>query len=573
MALTDILTRVTTHPDLTAKGAELTYTEGDNNLIIIYEALKALNSGAGLTPYDPGADYVGTYYVSYNNNIWEHIGTGVSTGVTPGTDPLVWQIASIGQIIHAQNTDLYLALGTPFEVSAIQLNGIYKSLVISVSLSGLITTIGLNQLRPGYWYYISDKFVLLKALTDELMDESGGILLARNPDYQDKTGLMLKVGSGANETAVWGPTGSNWWTKVLVAFPSSGARQNKIAIYKGFHYKNLTGNNSATTPDADATNWLLLAKTDSSYIIEAEKCEVDLTDSCRILYREDARGNKIRKPTGLELENTFEFGNDKVTNNVVEGKLTIANNWGFVQGNYIQKTSQATIDGNGDNSTFVSAVSYNMLEHASIVISNNKGSIDHVNIDDTPLVCSGNQGSISYSHFRKDSSSVVMTNNLGTISQSIFERCGGLTLALTSGAGSIERTTIINASLSNPVLDLGSSNDDLYFAPGYPLPPEYGSVIIASNQIDVSSYKVVEADATTGSGIVFTITSSFNGNLVKISSKPGSGSFYVDTAIGNIQNHVPGSALTDWNIDDALGDYMIGFYIDNVFRVLFMQSS
>lgn len=573
MALEDILLRSTSHPDLTRKGAELTYTEGDSNLIIIYEALKALNSGAGLTPYDPLTGYVGTYYVSYNNNIWEHIGAGVSTGVTPGTNPLVWQLSSIGQVIHAQNTDIYLALGTPFQISAIQIRGMYDSLVISVNLAGLLTTRSLNELRPGYWYFITDKNVLVKAVTADELDEANAILIAKNPDYQDKTGSMLVVGSGANETAVWGPTGSQWWTKVLVAFPSSGARQNKIAIYKGFHYKNLTGNNTTTTPDADATNWVLLAKTDLSYITEVEKCEVDLDDSCRILYREDRRGNKIRKPTGLELENTFEFGNDKVKNNIVEGKLTIANNWGFVEGNNVQKTSQVTIDGNGDNATFVSAFSYNFMEHASAVISNNKGSIDHCNIDDTPLVSSGNEGAINYSFFRKDLSSVVLTNNLGTISQCIFERCGALNIALTSSGASIQRTTIINSSLSSPVLNLAGANSDLYFAPGYPLPPETGNINIVSNQLAISHFKIIEVDATTGSGIVFSVTSPYNGYMVKIVAEAGTGSFYVDTAIGNIQNHVPGSGLTDWNIDSALGDYMIGFYIDNVFMVMFMQSS
>lgn len=120
--LNSILLRVKTDPNLSAKGSPLTWDEEDTNFVIIRDALSELSNvdTSGFTPYNAGTTYsnVGPDYVSYNGNIYEYINAVAQSGITPGSDPLTWQIVSLGQFAHEQNKDQYLDLGGPFEVSA-----------------------------------------------------------------------------------------------------------------------------------------------------------------------------------------------------------------------------------------------------------------------------------------------------------------------------------------------------------------------------------------------------------------------------------------------------------------------
>lgn len=97
---------------------ELTWAEGDQNMEWIINRFNSIIQNTGIVPYDSGTTYTGTRYVSYNQNIWKHIGVGSDTGITPGTDGAVWQLSSIGEVIHAQNTDQYLDFGGVNQVSA-----------------------------------------------------------------------------------------------------------------------------------------------------------------------------------------------------------------------------------------------------------------------------------------------------------------------------------------------------------------------------------------------------------------------------------------------------------------------
>lgn len=120
MALTDIKLRTTTHSPLQNKGSKLTWAELDRNIYELADAIIAINSGAGLTPYNAGTTYTGgdTYYVSYNGNIYKFISATDKTGITPGTDGAVWELTSLGALSHQQNSDTKLGLNTDYEITS-----------------------------------------------------------------------------------------------------------------------------------------------------------------------------------------------------------------------------------------------------------------------------------------------------------------------------------------------------------------------------------------------------------------------------------------------------------------------
>lgn len=120
--LDQILLRTLSDPVLIAKGDDLTWPELDLNLVIIHDAIRELAniSGDGFEPYNAGTTYSQTpdTYVSYNGNIWHYINPTPQSGVTPGSDPLTWEIVSLGQFAHEKDKDQYLDFGGPYQVSA-----------------------------------------------------------------------------------------------------------------------------------------------------------------------------------------------------------------------------------------------------------------------------------------------------------------------------------------------------------------------------------------------------------------------------------------------------------------------
>ena len=121
----NILLRTLVDANYTTKGSPLTWDEEDTNFKILGDAIKELqtpNTGS-FTPYNAGTTYsnVAPDYVSYDGNVWEFISATPTSGVTPGTNPLVWSSVSLGQFSHVQNTDQYLDFGGAYQVSAAEL--------------------------------------------------------------------------------------------------------------------------------------------------------------------------------------------------------------------------------------------------------------------------------------------------------------------------------------------------------------------------------------------------------------------------------------------------------------------
>lgn len=384
MALIDTIFRVLSKAGgYTTKGSPLTWTELDRNFEILIDELLSLQAAAvaSIAPYNPVTVYdpADTNYVSYLGNIYLFIGASPTSGVTPGTNPAVWQLSSIGALSHQQNTDTYLGAGTPYAINNVQLKTLYDNQIISATYSQVAATKALNALRSGYWYYCTDKFIMLKAVTNNSFDEKNCILLARNPDYQNIGGLMLEASTG-DKTCVWSASGTPWWTQVLIDFPTSGSRQNKYCIWKGSHYKSLTGTNTATEPDADATNWLVVAKTDPSYIIETESCWVNFATSMSIGRREDKRGNVILQGTNGDINEDFQFGNDKCYLNYSQGELSNYRYQGHSFGNRVEFPHSITVLNSGVatfDDQFGLRNHYNTVEVGEVTVVSNVLDIGH----------------------------------------------------------------------------------------------------------------------------------------------------------------------------------------------------
>ena len=225
---TEMLLRVTSHPPLATKGAALTHPEMDGNLIALYTALKALNSGAGLTPYDSGETYTGVFYVSFNGNIYKHISGTPTSGVDPDSDPLKWELTSIGELAHVAGTDQYLDFGGGYQVSAQQIYEFINERYIVITKAAFQALVAGADLQAGAMYFISNAAppIVVTATSNSTIHSSAVIFLAC-PDIDLVTANWSQAGIYATDELV------QWDGKV---------------------WKNL-GAYTANEPPDDLTNW------------------------------------------------------------------------------------------------------------------------------------------------------------------------------------------------------------------------------------------------------------------------------------------------------------------------------
>lgn len=173
MALNNIKLRTLTHSVAQTKGAELTWTEMDTNLIQLINEINGLQiaSGSNLEVFNATTTYsnVAPSYVSYGGNLWEYIHATPQAGIVPGTDALVWSQTSVGALVHAQNTDSWVGLGTLYPSSSQQIHAVINNSIFTTTRALVMDpTIGLiaqASLKPGRWYYISDKDIYLQAIS------------------------------------------------------------------------------------------------------------------------------------------------------------------------------------------------------------------------------------------------------------------------------------------------------------------------------------------------------------------------------------------------------------------------
>ena len=251
MALEDILLRITTHSILSAKGSELTYGELDTNFIELYDYIATLNNGSSLVPYSSLTTYTGTQYVSHLGNIYKHISATPSLGISPTGNPTIWQLTSIGQLSHVQNTDYGLDIGGEFPVTAEQLYGMVNNQVVTINLATLQSAISTSGLTPNRIYKVTDLSsygdVFVRSVDDSHITMNATISIRiPNMDLMDGDGSWIPSASHTIDTY------RNW---------------------DGIVYKNLTGNNSTTlTPPNDATNWVEVVNSTPQYLTKYYDC-------------------------------------------------------------------------------------------------------------------------------------------------------------------------------------------------------------------------------------------------------------------------------------------------------------
>lgn len=240
----ELLLRTTSNPDISTKGSELTFGEGDNNFIAIYNFLKELSSGAGLNPYNPATGYTGTVYVSFGGNIYQHIAGGTSTGITPGTNPAVWQLTSIGELIHPVNQDDYLDFGGANQVSAADLYELLNNQTIQATQAELVAAIGSATIVPNRIYEITDLAFTTASL----------LLFSTSVRSVSVNGVLVMRVADPAQVNPWSPT-------------ATYAVDDYVAnsLYGLEVYKNITGSNNPNLPAAsDGTNWQMQNKAVSS---------------------------------------------------------------------------------------------------------------------------------------------------------------------------------------------------------------------------------------------------------------------------------------------------------------------
>lgn len=350
MALQDFIFRTITKAGYTTKGSELSWTELDENFEVLIDELANGNSGAAgnIAPYNPSTTYDNTNptYVSYLGNIYQYISGTPSAGNTPDVSPTFWQVVSSGVLTHQQNTDTKLAQGTANEVSASALATHLVDQYKTTTYAGLTTLIATNQLKIGYWYYLTDKKIALFATTTNNI-ASYGYGLFYNADYANASGQMLVDGLDS----VWGDSSSAWWTAITTAYPTAASRIGKKVIYAGKHYESITGLNTAVTPAADTTNWLSLSSTHNSYRAEVDMIQYEL-GADRVNMRADRRGNVVYLAypwLTYDMSEYFQFGNNNVRHNVINATyFNIPRNRGLIANNVANGYCQITInDGKG----------------------------------------------------------------------------------------------------------------------------------------------------------------------------------------------------------------------------------
>lgn len=555
MAITDILLRFTAYPPLTTKGSELTFVEGDANLIEIYEYLQSLATASGVAPYNAGTTYTGTQYVTYGGNLWQHV-TASSTGVTPGTNPAVWSLTSIGAISHVQNTDTALATGTANQVTASELKSLLNDGFKTGTRAAIISLRNSNGLKPGYFYYLSDKRIALQATSVGALS-STGFYLAYNPDWTDASGQMLT----ALGSPIWGAPTSAWWVNVLASYPTAGSRIGKFTIYKGSHYVSLTGANTATTPDSDAINWALAAVGHASYRRAVELVTYDL-DNDSINQRIDGQNNRVARFDGetTPLEERFQFGNPKVINNECLGRVEIFDQRGEFSHNFSDASSRVFAT-DTDPVSFIKLCSF---INSEVFLDGNKSGISRNSFTNcvshdmtgqlTGLFTNNTFTNCFYSSF---------SNNEGIINQCSFDWLYSETFLGTLGTD----------------LDLCHFSGALYFDPGVPLSglyivPGFSNQAKAITITDATSamYLVFRTEAMvtiTGTGTA-TLTDIYledtqKGKVVKIMPDVGY-TLNLDCGTSNIRNVA--NTLTTLSLDGSLGHYVLGVWLDSCFEII-----
>jgi hypothetical protein len=300
-------TRQTNDPRVTNVGAELTYQDGDDNLIYILDKLDSLADISGLTPYNPSTTYTGgvTYIVGYNGVAYLFISSTDQTGVTPLGNPLVWQPVSNAVLLHQQNTDTYLNFGGTNQVSAAELKALLNQFISITSTQFFILRDSASALEPNRIYYLTDLKLIVQTFASTNNSDVAHLLIVV-PNY----------------------SAAPLWATGTVTI-------GELRSWNGLVWSNLTGTNTGATPNNDATNWAVDAVT---YIQKIVRCQINEI-ALNIINISDGNGNV--HPYSAIIPMLYAANGTYLQNNIID-KGSIFNLWNLtatVRGNTLKSYS------------------------------------------------------------------------------------------------------------------------------------------------------------------------------------------------------------------------------------------
>lgn len=301
-------TRITNDARVTNLNSELTYTEGDDNLLYLLDQLDLLKDISGLTPYSPSSTYLGgvTYIVGYSGIAYLFISTSNQTGVTPLGNPLVWQPVSNAILLHQQNTDNYLAFGTANEVTASVAHELIYNQIISVSTTALITLVSSSTLKPNRTYFINDIDggfpVFVKSIS--------------NSSISNEAKLMLRSPLQTIEEWISDDDGASYII-------------DDVVVYGTWVYTNLTGSNTNNPPDVDNINWQVLGREITAYEDRWVSVSFGVQTNTNSLKFEEVHDPQInfKMDSYYFFNNVFLYKNNKYDNYTEKNSAIIATNY------------------------------------------------------------------------------------------------------------------------------------------------------------------------------------------------------------------------------------------------------
>ena len=188
MAKEDLILRDTTNAPLTTKASELTWAEGDANIIEMYNSLVSLSQSSYIAAYDAAVTYDDTNsnYVTYSSQTWKMINGTPQVNVTPGTDALTWTAVYATDAVGKSGggTLLFERSLTPTEIKSMNTTpieliatpGAGKAIVVQTAV------LFLDHAGPDY---LSGGQIELHYDGNSLLTASSAFLLTASDDFQE----------------------------------------------------------------------------------------------------------------------------------------------------------------------------------------------------------------------------------------------------------------------------------------------------------------------------------------------------------------------------------------------------
>lgn len=306
------------------------------------------------------------------------------------------------------------AVGTAVTVT---ING---TAFIALTSAQLLTLISGAAVIPNQGYLVTDAIftvsvpetvpITVTGITTTAVSVAGNGIF-QNADYQNIGNYSGIVGFVSNLGV---------WNSVLAPVA------NDVVIWNNLHWNNLTGVNTATSPDLDAVNWVLLPKSSTNgYITEVDTIQYQASSN-HILSRGDVRlnyveNNFITYPTLVEAFLTFQWGNNSVGYNSVTGESAFAIWNNAVIGNPVD----------------VPYIAYNKVDsHSDVEFSlPNEGTIrDNIFTGQSAISVNENKGVFESNKFTESTSGSISIGLTADLSSNTFSLKSHLTIVLTAGA-------------------------------------------------------------------------------------------------------------------------------------------